>query len=109
MVGLGGMIPWGVSQEQGGLGTVGLTGGSVEQFRMSLLVEAACGSRSVAQPVGIGTPCSLRLQPGVPLAPCSSPEPALGSCDPFPQSQTASQTSFGLFSENSVSSPRTGG
>lgn len=50
------VTPWGVSQEQVGLGMVGLTGGSAEQFRTSVLVEAACGDWSAAQPGDVGTP-----------------------------------------------------
>lgn len=73
--GWAGVTPHWVSQERGGLGTVGLTGGSTEQSRTSVLAEAACGGRPAAQPGDTGTPWSLRLQPGVPLAPCSSPEP----------------------------------
>lgn len=78
----GWVTPRGVSREEGGLGVAGLTGGSVEQFRMSVPAEAACGAWLVAQPGGAGTPRSLRLQPGVPPAPCSSPEPAPGQLSP---------------------------
>lgn len=58
----------------GRVGTAGLTGGSAEQFRMSVLAKAACGSQPMAQPGDVGTPWSWG-----PTGPLSSPEPVLGS------------------------------